>query len=416
MVAERVARRQLTPAMPNVPNVEPELERSISSREQVDAAHAASASALEQLAGPMLDAFVATVVRLAGASCGVVRMLVDNGEMRVISSHGLAPRLLAEIEPQLSELPGGQSGAQKRDKDQELAADRPDRQIPIDQKPIGKFAGSIEVPLEFRASKLGVFSLLFDDLHAVHGEAIHLLRPVGRFFGLALENAQLEHENLQANLLQERQAMAAEIHDSLAQSLMFARMRMPVLRDALQKADNTRALRYIDDLEQELGSANRRMRELITHFRVGLGAEDLHEALAKAVDRFNTQSDTRLEYRCDVSVFGLSADCQVQLMHIVQEALVNVRKHAGAKNVKLMVEEIDDDLVFTIEDDGRGIVSAGRGRRVSGLSPEGVGLRIMRERAGSMAANLSWHQMPGSGTRVTLRIPSASRIAPEREL
>jgi len=103
-------------------------------------------------------------------------------------------------------------------------------------------------------------------------------------------------------------------------------------------------------------------------------------------------------------------------MHIVQEALANVRKHAGAKNVKLMVEEINHDLVFTVEDDGRGVGSAGRGRRVSGLSPEGVGLRIMRERADSIAANLSWNQVPGSGTRVTLRIPSASRIAAEREL
>jgi len=369
-----------------------------------------------QLAGPMLDAFVATVVRLAGASGGVVRVRGGDGAMQVISSHGLAAPMLADIEPDLPVMPSTDSGSPGGADAAPESVTPHHGEISIDENPVGKFAGSIVVPLEFQGCELGVFSLFFDDLHGVRGEVIHLLRPVGRFFGLALENAQLEHENLQANLLQERQAMAAEIHDSLAQSLMFARMRMPVLRDALQKADNARALRYIDDLEQELGSANRRMRELITHFRVGLGAEDLHEALAKAVERFNTQSETRLEYQCDVPTFGLSADCQVQLMHIVQEALVNVRKHAGAKNVKLMVEEIDDDLVFTIEDDGRGIGSGGRGRRVSGLSPEGVGLRIMRERADSIAANLSWNQVPGSGTRVTLRIPSASRIAAEREL
>lgn len=367
-----------------------------------------------QLAGPMLDAFVATVVRLAGASGGVVRVRGGDGAMQVISSHGLAAPMLADIEPDLPVMPSTDSGSPGVADVAPESVTPHHGEISIDENPVGKFAGSIVVPLEFQGCELGVFSLFFDDLHGVRGEVIHLLRPVGRFFGLALENAQLEHENLQANLLQERQAMAAEIHDSLAQSLMFARMRMPVLRDALQKADNARALRYIDDLEQELGSANRRMRELITHFRVGLGAEGLHEVLANAVERFNTQSETRLEYQCDVANFGLSADCQVQLMHIVQEALVNVRKHAGAKNVKLMVEEINHDLVFTIEDDGRGIGSGGRGRRVSGLSPEGVGLRIMRERADSIAANLSWTQVSGSGTRVTLRIPSASRIVAER--
>lgn len=412
MAASGAARRPVSSALRKPPI---DASRSVPTDPGTGSGHIAAAEP-GLLAGPMLDAFVATVVRLAGASGGVVRVRGGDGAMQVISSHGLAAPMLADIEPDLPVMPAADSGSPGSADAAPKSMTPHHGEISIDENPVGKFAGSIVVPLEFQGCELGVFSLFFDDLHAMRGEVIHLLRPVGRFFGLALENAQLEHENLQANLLQERQAMAAEIHDSLAQSLTFARMRMPVLRDAIEKADSARALRYIDDLEQELGSANRRMRELITHFRVGLGAEDLHEALAKAVERFNTQSEMRLEYQCDVATFRLPADCQVQLMHIVQEALANVRKHAGAKNVKLMVEEINHDLVFTVEDDGRGVGSAGRGRRVSGLSPEGVGLRIMRERADSIAANLSWNQVPGSGTRVTLRIPSASRIAAEREL
>jgi two-component system nitrate/nitrite sensor histidine kinase NarX len=412
MVAPGTARRQTSSAVR-----EPEFDAARSSHTIAASRNTRIPAAdLAQLAGPMLDAFVATVVRLAGASGGVVRVRADRDDaMQVISSHGLAAPVLADIESDLPAMPSRQSDGSARGDAAPQAIAAGQGRISIDENPVGKFGGSIVVPLEFQGSELGVFSLFFDDLHAVRGEVIHLLRPVGRFFGMALENAQLEHENLQANLLQERQAMAAEIHDSLAQSLTFARMRMPVLRDAIEKSDSTRALRYIDDLEQELGSANRRMRELITHFRVGLGAEDLHQALDKAVARFNAQSDALLEYQCKVARFGLSAECQVQLMHIVQEALANVRKHAAAKHVMLSVDELDDDLVFTVEDDGGGMAPVDRGRRMTGLSPEGVGLRIMRERASSIAASLSWQQIPGSGTRVTLRIPSASRMQPGRE-
>ncbi|MEK9774955.1 MAG: histidine kinase [Quisquiliibacterium sp.] len=331
--------------------------------------------------------------------------------MQIISSHGLAPGMLAEIEPHLPELPGRRPQTQETTLDPESATDQQPSLDSVDQKPIGKFPGSIDVPLEFRGRKLGVFSLLFADLHTVHGEAIHLLRPVGRFFGLALENAQLEHENLQASLLQERQAMAAEIHDSLAQSLTFARMRMPVLRDALEKSDTDRGLQIVNDLEQELGSASRRMRELITHFRTGLGETDLRAALDKAAERFMAQSGIHLDYQCAVTNFDLASECQVQVMHIVREALANVRKHSGASKVKLLAEDIGDALLITIEDDGAGFASNGLKRPLSGLAPEGVGLRIMRDRAHAISANLVWEPVPDAGTRVTLTIPKRSATA-----
>ncbi len=139
--------------------------------------------------------------------------------------------------------------------------------------------GTVAVPLEYKGRSVGVFTLFFDGVHSLRAEVIHLLRPVGQLFGLALENERLERENLQSSLVHERQTMAAEIHDSLAQSLTFMRMRMPLLQDAILREDQPRASKYAKDVNDELGTASRRIRELVTHFRAGMDAQGLQRAL-----------------------------------------------------------------------------------------------------------------------------------------
>jgi two-component system nitrate/nitrite sensor histidine kinase NarX len=201
--------------------------------------------------------------------------------------------------------------------------------------------------------------------------------------------------------------MAAEIHDSLAQSLTFVRMRMPLLRDAVSRQDEARALRYCNDLDQELGSANRRMRELITHFRAGMGAQGLEHALGQAADTFREQTGIPLEFDCRVPGFELPADQEVQIFHMVQEALANVRRHSGAHSVKLWVDRSGDELVFGIDDDGSGFPEpVGAGADPAAL-PSSFGLEIMRQRAQSIGARVSFERAPGRGARVAIRVPFA---------
>ena len=88
-----------------------------------------------------------------------------------------------------------------------------------------------------------------------------ILRSVGELLGLALNNARLEQEHLRATLMSERQMMAAEVHDSLAQSLAFVKMRMPLLHDAMRAHDDARAQQYCDDVRSAVTQAHASLRE-----------------------------------------------------------------------------------------------------------------------------------------------------------
>ena len=79
-----------------------------------------------------------------------------------------------------------------------------------------------------------------------------MLKSVGELLGLALHNANLERENLRATVAGERQMMAAEVHDSVAQTLAFVKMRMPLLEEAVLEHDDARSLRYIGEVRQAL--------------------------------------------------------------------------------------------------------------------------------------------------------------------
>ncbi len=353
-----------------------------------------------------LDAFLVTVVRLAGARGGAVRALTPEGDrLRLVAAWGLPDDVCARealIGP-CGVCGDALSGGNVR------VADDPARcgKLAVDSFFEKVCTGTVAVPLEYKGQSVGVFTLFFDGVHALRGEVIHLLRPVGQLFGLALENARLEQENLQASLTHERQTMAAELHDSLAQSLTFVRMRMPLLQDAIGQGDAARALRYCGDVNDELGSANRRMRELITHFRAGMDAQGLQRALEQAADTFYERTGIALDFDCRVPQLRLAAEVEVQVFHILQEALANVRRHSGAARALLTVERDGSELVFTVVDDGRGLPPATGGR--AGAGRASFGLDIMRERAEAIGARIRFDNAPGAGARVVLRVAAGER-------
>lgn len=265
-------------------------------RQDAPCATAPVASGVGGTPQSMLDAFLVTVVRLAGARAGAVRALTPEGDkLRLVAAWGLPEDVLAR-EALIG--PCGVCGDALNGDDVRVA----DSASPCGTLAVDSFfeqvcTGTVAVPLEFKGRSVGVFTLFFDGVHSLRGEVIHLLRPVGQLFGLALENARLERENLQSSLVHERQTIAGELHDSLAQSLTFVRMRMPLLQDAIAQQDTPRAQKYCQDVNDELGSANRRMRELITHFRAGMDSQGLHRALEQMADTFYERTGVALRVR-----------------------------------------------------------------------------------------------------------------------
>ena len=152
------------------------------------------------------------------------------------------------------------------------------------------------VPLEHRAHPVGTLALLFAAPCRLPAEMSLLLKAVGDLLGVTLENARLTRENLRMSLMHERQMMANEVHDSLAQALTFMRMRMSLLSDAIRQRDELRAFKYWGDVDDSLTNAHRRLRELITYFRSRMDPQGLVHALAETADGFFDRTGVTLTF------------------------------------------------------------------------------------------------------------------------
>lgn len=358
-----------------------------------------------------LEAFLETVVSLGGAQAGVIRALThDGGYMRLMAAVGLSEEFL-----QRELLIGvcGVCGNAVRDDEIATASDfRGCAQLFSAHQTGGRcFRHVVAVPLEYKGEPVGVFNLFFDRPEDCRPNIKTLLRPIGQLLGLTLENAILERERSRMTVIHERQAMAADIHDSLAQTLAFGRMRVPLIEDAICARDTQQALRYCGELKSELVHAQGALRGLITHFRAGLDSGGLRRGLREAAARFRETSGIPLEFDNHIPDLKLRGEVEVEVFYIVQEALANVCKHAKATRTRLGVDHVEGGIELVVEDNGAGQWLLPQ----QAASCEGkaghFGLRIMRERAERIGGRLEIETMPKGGTRVRVFIPDDEVVA-----
>lgn len=358
--------------------------------------------------GPLVERFLEPIVRLAGAQAGAVRVLSAAGdELQLVSELGL-PAGLCNRERSVARN-CGHCGT---------AADGLELVSATDLSACSARSGAnyfgatchrlLAVPLKHRERVLGVYNLFFSGTAEPAPEVLAILKAIGELLGLALNNARLEQETLRTTLLQERQAMAAEVHDSLAQQLAFVKMRMPLLRDAICARDEPRALQYCDDVRGAATQAHSSLRGILTHLRAPMDPRGLLHALGTSVDNFRRSSGTALEFVNELPGLRLAPEQEAQVFHIVQEALTNVARHAGAQHVRLHISPLRaGEVQVLIEDDGAGVpcVSANSAHLH-------YGLEIMLERARRLGGTLEIGARQGGGTCVRLAFalrPSAAR-------
>ncbi|MDE2397708.1 MAG: GAF domain-containing protein [Burkholderiales bacterium] len=352
----------------------------------------------------LLARFLDPIVRLAGAQAGAVRVLAPEAgaaggptRLQLVGQIGLPPATVgvAESVDRHCGYCGEALAAQSVVWASDLQACK--RRCPqvFGEAHLGSM---LVLPLRHRGRVLGVYNLFYGDDHARRPEVAELLEPVGELLGLALNNARLEAENLRATVLAERQAMAAEVHDSMAQMLTFVKMRLPLLQDAMLAHDDTRSTRYLSDVRQAVGEAHASLREIVTHWRTRIDPRGLLPALETLAGRFRERSGVALAFDDRVPELALGTEGDAELFHIVQEALANIERHAGATHAWLQVERLPGAVEVCIEDDGIGPSAPSDGSAHHGLE-------IMRLRAERLGATLAVEPRPGGGTRVELLLP-----------
>jgi two-component system nitrate/nitrite sensor histidine kinase NarX len=361
-----------------------------------------------------LERFLAATVDLAGAAGGAVRVLSGDGtELQLIGSVGLPRDVL--LREQTVPHDCGTCGRAARDADVCQETELRICMLHTNSDYFGHRCRQIvAVPLKHRGRTLGVYNLFMECDREFSPELLALLRAIGELLGLALENERLARDNLRMSLTSERQMLANEVHDSLAQTLVYMNTRVSLLRDAMGEGDAPRSARYLDDLDRELANAQTALRELLTHFRVGMDPRGLLPALERLADDFFDRTGIRVEFANRVVDLDLGVDQEMQVFHIVQEALANIARHAHALRARLSLDRSGGRYEIAIEDDGGGMAPAasepGTGVR---SKPGHFGLSIMQERAKRLGGEVTVGPSAWQGTMVRLSFPAArKRIGP----
>ncbi len=267
------------------------------------------------------------------------------------------------------------------------------------------FAAVIAVPIEAHGEVLGIFNLFFREPRLVSVDERHLLDTLGQHLGAAVENARLASLEREMAVSEERNLLAQELHDSIAQSLAFLNLQVQMLGTAMKSGDAERSRETLGEIREGVQECYADVRELLTHFRTRLSPADLQHALASMLAKFERRTGIATSLDVAGSAVPLAPDRQLQVLHIVQEALSNARKHAACRRVDVTLQA-GRDYAISIRDDGRGF-DPGEAARLE----DHVGLRIMRERAARAGGTVRVHSRPGHGTEVTLTLPAAERQA-----
>ena len=261
------------------------------------------------------------------------------------------------------------------------------------------FATLVTLPVRQQERLVGEVELFFREEVVLRDHERTLLEALVAHLATAIEGLRLDALEREAAVSQERNLLAQELHDSIAQSLAFLKLQVQVLRGALARGDANAIATTLAGIDEGVRESTGDVRELLLHFRTRADADDIATALRTTLSKFEHQTGIPATLGIDGHGLPIPADVQVQVLHVLQEALSNVRKHAGATQVRLEVAAAPR-WRFVVIDDGLGFVA-------DGPAPDEthVGLRIMRERAARIGASLELRSEPGRGTRVTLTLP-----------
>lgn len=254
-------------------------------------------------------------------------------------------------------------------------------------------------------TNLGAFNLYFTQRREFSDQDMLLLETLGQHLGIALETLRLQSREKELAISEERNLLAQELHDSIAQGLAYLNIQAQLLEQALDKNDIQDARKTTLSMRAGIQESYDDVRELLVHFRTRMDQSDLDTAILIALERFEQQTGIKTEFDRSGYAIALSPEDNIQVLHIVQEALSNIRKHADATMASVTIERNRNSLTVIIADDGKGFQMQGKGES---CDTRHVGLLIMKERAERVGATCTIQSSPGSGTKVSLVLSKQS--------
>ncbi len=252
----------------------------------------------------------------------------------------------------------------------------------------------VTVPLSTKGRTLGLFILAKRGPDSLSPEEFSLLNSVGQQIGVAMENAHLYEQAEKTAVAAERTRLARELHDAVTQTLFSANLIADVI-PRIWKRNPEEGMQNLEELRQLTRGALAEMRTMLLEMRPeALERSDIKSLIAQLADAFigrvRVPVSLVIEGDCD-----LTNDVKIAFYRVAQEALNNIAKHSGARQVEVRLACQPGQMNLLIKDDGLGFDP-------TNINPEHLGIAIMRERAGSIGARLEIESQVGQGTSVEL--------------
>ncbi|MEM7801266.1 MAG: PAS domain S-box protein [Chloroflexota bacterium] len=341
----------------------------------------------------ILDQSLQQVLSTMACEKGFVHLIDPGGNtLQLSASQGLSENAIAQLDaaPTDRDLAGrvftsGESVAIP------YLADELNRLQSVPSHLLHSYLGA---PIKTKGRVLGVFSILGKGGQTFSAEQSALLASIANQVGVAVENSNLNQKSRQLAVIEERQRLARDLHDSVAQSLyslmLFAETGIRTNRSGDQETTEI----HLTRLSKTAHSALKEMRLLVYELRPpDLEEHGLIQSIQTRLESVERRAGIRVRFFAD-ALIELSSSIEYELYYFVQEALNNALKHAAAETITVRIQATEDHIVVEIVDDGLGF-------QVDTVAAGGVGLLSMRERIKKIGGDMKLISAIGEGTNVT---------------
>ena len=275
----------------------------------------------------------------------------------------------------------------------------------------------IEMPLRLRDQVIGCLCVSSSHSRTFGEREIQVLGGLADQAAIAIQNARAYDRASNVATSIERERLAREMHDTLAQVLGFVNTKSQAVRELLDAGQIDAARGQIDQITQMSQELYADVREVILGLRAATSPEkSLFPTLADYVQNFAKQSaiDAQLIIEEGAQDLSFAPAVELQLIRIVQESLTNIRKHAHAQHAIVCFSTVDGHAEMRVEDDGCGFDPS---RIARGDWPQ-FGLQTMRERAESVGGAFVIVSKPNTGTHIVVQIPfgyASHKLSPTQD-
>jgi PAS domain S-box-containing protein len=342
----------------------------------------------------MLDQSLGQVLDIYHAQYGVIQLLSKDGKSLELAAHSGLPDPIVEV---MQKIPLAESLASRPIGENQVifiedVTRRFQEVILVDQ--LKMYLGA---PIRAKGEILGAISISDTAPIRYSPDEVALLETIANQIGISLESARLRKRSEEAAILEERQRLARDLHDSVTQSLFSLNMLAEGFRRQLPQAQKEDLEEWFSELGASAHQALKDMRLLLYELRPSTIEHDgFVTALRRRLEAVESRAGIKSQFKIEGDPSQIAIFDAVELYHIAQEALNNALKHAQASSVQIRLVVGPGSIHFVVQDDGVGF-------DLENIETEGMGLNNMVERARRMSGTLTIQSRPGDGTVVSLQ-------------